>query len=586
MLLNGTADLIALLGKSHLLEPAQVTACLQGRFSDPRPLIQELLRRNWLTPFQARRIAQGQVEQLALGPYLVLDQLGDGGMGQVFKARHRSLNRIVALKVIRPELVTDAETVARFYREMQVTSELSHPHLIRSYDAGPVGATHFLAMEYIEGLDLEQLVRQAGPLPVATACDYIRQAALGLQHIHEHGLVHRDIKPSNLLVTGKPGTQGPNLVKILDLGLARLQEVAHGKASTRLPDGKSITTLTLDGAGMLGTVDYMSPEQALDFHNVDIRGDIYSLGCTLCYLLTGKPPFGNGPLALKLMRHQQAERPDLARLRPEVGHALAAIAKRTLAKAPADRYATPAHVAQALAPFAEGNRRESLAGHRAFLPSRRACLASRRWLLTGSAFLLLVTAWGGAMLWLRGEPSGHSIARVAPSPAPPRIVRILGINCGGPTVGDFQADLHFSGGAGADYGRPVRPVDTSAVSNPAPDLVYWSVRYEKISYLVPGLVPGEVYTVRLHFAERYHSQPGRRICNVVINGVQVLSNFDIVAVTGGRDKAIVKEFPATADAAGTVSLQVIGVRDTPTLNGIEILGPEKYAPARLPSSTR
>lgn len=171
--------------------------------------------------------------------------------------------------------------MARFYREMQITSQLNHSHLVRSYDAGPVVATHFLAMEFIEGMDLEQLVRQRGPLPVATACDYIRQAALGLQHIHEHGLVHRDIKPSNLLVTNDQGAQSPGMVKILDLGLARSQEGAHGKANTRLPDGMSVTTWTLDGAGLLGTVDYMSPQQALDFQRVDIRADIYSLGCTL-----------------------------------------------------------------------------------------------------------------------------------------------------------------------------------------------------------------------------------------------------------------------------------------------------------------
>src|SRR5262249_46947492 len=157
---------------------------------------------------------------------------GEGGMGQVFKARHRGLNRLVALKLIRQEFVADAETIGRFYREMQVTSKLSHPNVVKAYDAGPVGTSHVLAMEYLEGIDLERLVKQSGPLPVAKACDYISQAAQGLQHIHEHGLVHRDIKPQNLFVSKAHGSLSVGMLKILDLGLARLQESAHGKTSS------------------------------------------------------------------------------------------------------------------------------------------------------------------------------------------------------------------------------------------------------------------------------------------------------------------------------------------------------------------
>src|SRR5262249_30983225 len=155
-------------------------------------------------------------EALLLGPYLILDRLGEGGAGQVFKARHQKMNRIIALKVIRPELLADQEVVARFYREIQVVSQLDHPNVVHAYDAGPVAAGHFLAMEYIEGTDLGKLVKQHGPLPLAQASEYIRQAALGLQHAHERGLVHRDIKPHNLILSLRDG-----LIKVADLGLAR-----------------------------------------------------------------------------------------------------------------------------------------------------------------------------------------------------------------------------------------------------------------------------------------------------------------------------------------------------------------------------
>src|SRR5262249_28729803 len=154
-----------------------------------------LIERGWLTAFQVNLLFQGRAADLMLGHYVVLERLGEGGTGQVFKARHQKLGRTVAVKVIRPELLTDPEVVARFYREVQVLSQMSHPNVVHAYDAGPIDATHFLAMEYVEGVDLDRRVKEQGPLPLALACDYIRQAALGLQHAHEKGLVHRDIKP-------------------------------------------------------------------------------------------------------------------------------------------------------------------------------------------------------------------------------------------------------------------------------------------------------------------------------------------------------------------------------------------------------
>jgi serine/threonine protein kinase len=353
-------DLVRVCGELSLLQPAQQLelAGLGQRTSDPKALVQCLVQRGWLTAYQGSRLLQGQAARLSLGPYVILDSLGEGGMGQVFKARHASLGRVVALKVLRPEMVADSETVSRFQREIQVAGQLpEHPNLIRAFDAGPCGTTFFLAMEYVAGIDLERLVQQSGPLGIEQAREFMRQAALGLQHAHQHGLVHRDIKPSNLLVSqgadGAPGT-----LKILDLGLARL----HGhKQSAR--DNAFLTT---DGAVTLGTIDYQAPEQALDFHRADIRADIYSLGCTFFYLLTGKPPFGNAPLALKLMRHQQAEPPDLKERRADVPDDLVRIIGRMLAKKPKDRYQTPGEVAEALT---GGNPPESR-------PRRRVLLAA------------------------------------------------------------------------------------------------------------------------------------------------------------------------------------------------------------------
>ena len=249
---------------------------------------------------------------LILNSYVVLERLGEGGTGQVFKARHQHMNRIVALKLIRHDLVADKEVVVRFQREIQLASQLTDPHVVHAYDAGPIGNTYFLAMECVEGIDLLKLVKQNGRLPVAQAIDYVRQAALGLQHIHERSLVHRDIKPSNLLVTGLsggsaacavpvdggPGPSAWGLLKILDLGLARLQ---------RPVDSEATGNVTTSDTMAMGTLDYMAPEQAIDFHRTDIRADVYSLGCTFYYLLTGQPPFPGGTAAQKLLRHQQME---------------------------------------------------------------------------------------------------------------------------------------------------------------------------------------------------------------------------------------------------------------------------------------
>jgi len=317
-------------------------ADLPKRFPEPRALARELIQRGWLTPYQVNQLFQGRAAELWLEPYVILERLGEGGMGQVFKARHVDMQRVVALKLIRKELLVDAEAVSRFHREVQVISQLTHPHVIHAYDAALTRTPPFLVTEYVEGVSLNQLVERQGPLSVAQACEYIRQAALGLQHIHERGLAHRDIKPGNLLVSAGQGSQSAGVVKIMDLGLARLMNPVH-RAAGDVP--------TASGPVMMGTLDYMAPEQALDFRQADIRADIYSLGCTLYFLLTGQPPFPEGTSAQKLLMHQMKEPVPLEQLRSDVPVGLSAMLRRMMAKQPADRMQAPAEVAWQLAPF-------------------------------------------------------------------------------------------------------------------------------------------------------------------------------------------------------------------------------------------
>ena len=324
---------------------------LTRRHPAARDLARELIQLDLLTPYQANQLLAGKGQGLVVGSFHVLERLGEGGMGYVFKARHRLMNRIVALKVIRPERIADRNAVQRFCREVEAAAKLSHPNIVRAYDAGEVDGVYYFAMQYVPGTDLSRLVKQRGGLPVAQACDYLAQAAFGLQHIHDSGMVHRDIKPSNLMITGpsesRPGGDSasnatltaPGMVKILDLGLARLCEDEPG-APTRL-------ILTKLGA-VMGTADYISPEQARDSREADVRSDLYSLGCTFYFALAAQPPFAGGGALEKLMQHQLDEAEPIERLRPDVPPALAAVLRRLMAKKAADRYQTAAEVVAAL----------------------------------------------------------------------------------------------------------------------------------------------------------------------------------------------------------------------------------------------
>lgn len=271
--------------------------------------------------------------------YRVLGVLGRGGMGTVYKAEQTLLERPVVLKVIRPELVAQPNVVQRFQREARLAARLTHPNVVTVYEAEEFGSTQMLVMEFIEGVSLAQMVADRGLLPVAEACELIRQAAVGLEYIHSQGLVHRDIKPHNLLVSST------GQVKILDLGLATLK---GGQKST---EGE----LTADRQ-FLGTVDYAAPEQWESSRDVDIRADIYSLGCTLYYLLAGQTPFPNtkySTMMQQMWAHSQAPLPPIRELRADLPEEIAAILARMLAKNREERYARPEEVAAALAPFTQ-----------------------------------------------------------------------------------------------------------------------------------------------------------------------------------------------------------------------------------------
>ncbi len=336
------SELLDWLEQNQFLTPPQISEIrpIADSFPDCHSLAKELIRRDWLTPYQVNQILQGRRDQLILGNYRVRERIGEGAMGQVFKAWNPRTLRVVAVKTILKEMVNSPKAMERFRREIETASQLEHPNIAHVRDADEADGRPFLVMEYIEGYNLSQRVKQDGALPIAEAVEYIRQAALGLQHAFEKGIVHRDIKPANLIVTGLKGN-GDTLpvVKILDFGLARF-------------DSESDEAARLTQVGrLLGTIDYISPEQAQNARDADIRADIYSLGCTLHCLLTGAPPFAGDTMVEKLGPRVTGDPPWIREARPEVPPLLEEVLRKMMARRPEDRYQTPIEVAQALAPF-------------------------------------------------------------------------------------------------------------------------------------------------------------------------------------------------------------------------------------------
>jgi serine/threonine-protein kinase len=335
------------LRQSGLLSPQELREAVRNlpATDTGRATARQLIKQGLITRFQARLLLIGRTSGFQLGQYRILDEIGQGGMGRVFKAVHGTMNRVVALKVLAPNLMKTDRAQQLFQREVRAAGRLMHPNIVTAYDANQVDSRFYLVLEYVDGPNLDQLVRERGPLPVGLACDFIRQAALGLQHAHELGMVHRDIKPANLLVQRGATPATPCMVKILDFGLARLHApIEPGRGA----DG---TILTKDNT-VMGTPDYLSPEQSRNLHKVDIRSDLYSLGCTLYYLLTGRVPFPGGNTLEKLIQHSTEKATPVEQLRPDLPAPVAAIVRRLMAKAPKERYATPAELAAELAPFA------------------------------------------------------------------------------------------------------------------------------------------------------------------------------------------------------------------------------------------
>lgn len=308
------------------------------RTSDAAPdgeaLARHLVRTGKLTPYQATAVQEGRVGELLIGNYLVLDKLGAGGMGTVYKAQHRRMKRIVAIKVLSRNVAQSEKFVQRFQREVEAVARLSHPNVVMAHDADEAEVGHFLVMEFVNGRDLATIVQEGGPLPLPDAIDCTLQAARALQYAHEQGIIHRDVKPANLLrdVSG--------VVKLADLGLARFSD-AMGKS----PD--EAAALTQAGA-IMGTVDYMPPEQALGLTTIDHRADIYSLGCTLWYLVVGKPPYQGSSLMAILLQHREGKVPSLREQRKEIPPALDDLFRRMVAKKPEDRFASMAEVVRIL----------------------------------------------------------------------------------------------------------------------------------------------------------------------------------------------------------------------------------------------
>jgi serine/threonine protein kinase len=324
--------------KSGLVEAEALAQALgsEAEFLDTEEITALLITKQLLTPFQTKMLRTGVHKGLIVGPYKILEQIGRGGMGIVYLAEHQKLKRQVALKVLPKDKTKDRIALERFYREARAVAALDHANIVKAHDVNEHDGVHYFVMEYVKGANLQQYLDQKGPLPWKLAVNYITQACWGLQHAHKKGMVHRDIKPGNLLVDRK-GT-----LKILDLGLARC-----------FANEKDNVTGELGDSAILGSVDYIAPEQALASDTVDIRTDLYSLGVTFFTLVVGKPPF-EGSVALKLAQHQVKPPPLMHDRCPEVPPELSAVVARMMAKKQEDRYATPADVVTALAPWMGG----------------------------------------------------------------------------------------------------------------------------------------------------------------------------------------------------------------------------------------
>ena len=329
------------LEKSNLLSETDVAHMTQlaGQLGSPESLAKHLISEGLLTRWQALQMLSGRYS-FYLGRYKLLDRLGQGKYGIVFKAQQAAIGRIVALKVMSNKALAHPRAVARFEREIRVAATLDHPNIVKAYDAEQIGDTHFLVMEFVEGRDLKAWISDFGRLPIDWTVDVILQGARALEHAEVMGLVHRDIKPSNLMVTAADTSSRP-MVKLLDMGLARVVS----------PDGQHVADRITKTGHVVGTVDFIAPEQIENSKSVDIRADIYGLGCTLFKAITGHVPFEGRSIPEKVLARMRGDAPLVRTLRTDVPEGLEEVIAKMLARDVNDRYQSPHEVIEALLPF-------------------------------------------------------------------------------------------------------------------------------------------------------------------------------------------------------------------------------------------
>ena len=341
---SSVEELLQLVRKSGMVDENKLATYLQrrqmarGLSPDPREFADELVRDGIVTYFQAEQFLLGKWRGFTIGKFKLLERVGVGGMGQVFLCEHMFMKRRVAVKVLPPAKAEQPAALGRFYREARAAGGLDHPNIVRTHDIDQDGNLHFIVMDYVDGPNLLDIVKKFGPMDLRRAVSYIRQVAAGLEYAFRNKLIHRDIKPGNVLVDRK------GVARLLDMGLARF-----------LNDHTDQLTIKYDDKIVLGTADYVAPEQVANSHSVDIRADIYGLGATFYFLLAGHPPFPTGTVSQKLLWHRTKDPTPIQQIRPEVSDGLAAVIAKMMAKDPKARHQTPAQVISELEAFASAD---------------------------------------------------------------------------------------------------------------------------------------------------------------------------------------------------------------------------------------